>query len=160
VSAGFLAGIRPSFREKRGRLVSCVSNGCPIEWPKTYPLEAPLKITFLIMLGLMPIVFVPASYGTQQDTLQIYRGLVTNAAFGQLQPTSRQAYLEGVVDGMMLAPLFDAPRTRMARFEKCLPRMTCKQIDDIVTKYLADNARTLRDPIHLSAFNAVSRACT
>jgi hypothetical protein len=45
-----------------------------------------VKIALLTMLGLMPIVFVPASYGTQQDTLQIYRGLVTNAAFGQLHP--------------------------------------------------------------------------
>jgi hypothetical protein len=118
-----------------------------------------VKIRSLTLLGLTMVIAVPHSFGTQQETLRISRGLISSDSFRQFSAPTKQAYLTGVIDGMMLAPLFDAPRARMTRFERCLSTMTPDQVVATISQYLASDPRAKADPVYLSSFNAMSRRC-
>jgi hypothetical protein len=64
----------------------------------------------------------------------------------------------GAINGMVIAPLFGAPKDKMRWFESDVESMTDDQVAAILSKYLQDNPGRWHDGLHVLMYSAVKEA--
>lgn len=110
------------------------------------------KILFLLAL------LYPAICNAEESVL-IHKGFITGNTFRALDPTSKNVYATGLIDGILLAPLYGAPEKNLDSFEACTIGMTGQQVVAIFEKYLRDNPDRWHQSMHVIGFSAMKHAC-
>jgi hypothetical protein len=94
-----------------------------------------------------------------RGAVMVKNGFRTGHDYRALTGSQQRNYLTGVVDGMFLAPLYGAPKTRMAWLEACLPGMSDEQVQAIVDSFVTVNPQRWHDSMHTTVYAALLRAC-
>jgi hypothetical protein len=105
-------------------------------------------VTFLTAVPLFAAdepVWIQNGFGTGQDYLKMTK-------------SQQRTYAMGVVDGILLSPLFGAPKSKMKWFESYIVGMTDEQVAVILLKYLENNPGRWHDGLHLLAYSAIKEA--
>jgi hypothetical protein len=110
-----------------------------------------------LFLGLLMVAI--AVNGLAAEPVLIQNGFGTGEEYLKMSPLEQRAYAMGIVNGMLLAPLFGAPKDRMFRFESCVTGMTDSQVAAILTKYLRDNPGRWHETPHAPMYTALMKAC-
>jgi len=109
----------------------------------------------LMLLAFMAV----ASSVSAESAVSIKTGLGTGEAYLNMSSREQRAYAIGVVNGMLLAPLFGAPKEKMLRIESCLVGMTDTQVAAILTKYLRENPGRWHETPHVPMYAALIETC-
>jgi hypothetical protein len=88
-------------------------------------------------------LFVPLNVAVPQkseDEVFVSQGfIITEKYLGYGQP-EQAIYAAGLIDGINLAPLFDAPsKGKLVAIKSCVNGMTNTQVAGIITKYAKDH---------------------
>ena len=89
----------------------------------------------------------------------IKNGFGSGEDYLKMGPSEQRAYAMGVVNGMLLAPLFGAPKNKMLQIENCVVRMTDSQVAAILAKYLRDNPGRWHETPHVPMYAALVESC-
>lgn len=100
-----------------------------------------------------------------QQGIYIKNGFLTAEEFTHMNDQSQHDYAMGVVDGMLLAPLFGAPRAwndgqKIGAFGDCVTGMSGKQVAAIMSKFVRDHPERWNESMHTVAFTAMTQACS
>ena len=100
-----------------------------------------------------------------QQGISIKSGFLTAEDFTLMNDQSQHDYAMGVVDGMLLAPLFGAPRAwsdgqKIGAFGECITGMSSKQVAAIISKFVRDHPERWNESMHTVAFTAMTQACS
>lgn len=114
-----------------------------------------LKTTFTAAL-LAALLSVAA---WAQEPVVIHNGFVTGEQYLNMSELRQSAYAMGVIDGLFLGPLFEASKTKLSRFERCLEKMTDTQVAAILTRYLQDRPVSWHESAHVAFYNALNDNC-
>jgi len=112
-----------------------------------------------IIISVSIIFFLTATivFATDQGVL-IHNGFGTGQDYIEMTQSQKKTYAMGVINGMLLAPLFGAPKGELQWFEAYIERMTAKQVATILTKYLGDNPGRWHDGLHILMYAAIKNA--
>ena len=118
--------------------------------------RAPSRFTsgVLALLAVSPILS-----SANDEGVLIRSGFVSGQQYLALAEEKQSAYAMGVVDGILLAPIFGAPKKRMLQLEDCLTGMSDTQVAAILTKYLRDHPARWHDSAHVLMYSALLDAC-
>jgi len=108
---------------------------------------------------IMLILLTALSGAGFSQEVVIKTGFLTGEVYLKLDHVEQRAYSMGLVNGMLLAPFFDAPKARMDWLEKCLTGMTDTQVTALFLKYLRDNPSRWHETPHAPMFAALRDAC-
>jgi hypothetical protein len=90
-------------------------------------------------------------------------GYLSAGAYLALKPDIQGVYMAGMLDGMYLAPMFDAPDEDkyLVRIRRCVTDggLTNTQIASIVTKYAKSRTDELKAGANVVAYQALREAC-
>ncbi|MGD0569737.1 MAG: Rap1a/Tai family immunity protein [Candidatus Sulfotelmatobacter sp.] len=103
--------------------------------------------------------------GIAQQGVSIKTGFLTAEEFTRMNDQGRHDYAMGVVDGMLLAPLFGAPRAsndwqKIGPFGDCITGMSSTQVAAIVSKFVQDHPERWNESMHAVVFTAMTQACS
>src|SRR5689334_21399509 len=111
-----------------------------------------LPCALLLLVGLI-------SRGQKNEAVEIHHGMGRGDDYVSMPELSRRRYAMGAVNGMMLAPLFGAPKQRMAWLERCVENMSDSQIAEILLQYIKRNPAQCHHGLHILSFQAVDEVC-
>lgn len=94
-----------------------------------------------------------------QAPVEIRNGFYTGSTFRDSQTTSKRAYAAGLMDGMLLAPLFGAPKASMYRLENCIANMTDEQLAAILSKELEEHSESWQGGAHVAMYRGMISRC-
>jgi hypothetical protein len=129
-----------------------------------------VKIQALSLFMLLVIPSVTSSK-QQKDIPQsdeghwglVRSGYLSAGAYLALKTDIQGVYMAGMLDGMYLAPMFDAPDDDkyLVRIRKCVTDggLTNTQIAAIVTKYAKNRPDELKAGANVVAYQALREAC-
>jgi hypothetical protein len=122
-------------------------------------MEEEMKRSMLALFTLL------AFSGFSQQGISVKTGFLTAEEFVHLNDQSQHDYAMGVVDGMLLAPLFGAPRAwndgqKIGAFGDCITGMSSTQVAAIISKFVRDHPERWNGPMHAVAFTAMTQACS
>jgi hypothetical protein len=89
----------------------------------------------------------------------IKSGFLTGTQYRTLDEPRRRAYAMGLIDGIFLAPFFEANKQTLEVIERCTIGMQDGQIMAILDKFLRDNPARWHQPMNLLGFVAMEEAC-
>lgn len=117
-----------------------------------------MKQSILVLFALL------VSSGFSQQGISIKAGFLTAEEFTHMNDQSQRDYAMGVVDGMLLAPLFGAPRAwndgqKIGAFGDCITGMTDAQVAAIISKFVRDHPEHWNHSLNVVAFKAMTQAC-
>jgi len=100
-----------------------------------------------------------------QQGVHVHTGFLTAEEFTHMNDQSQHDYAMGVIDGMLLAPLFGAPRDwqdgqKIGAFGDCITGMSSTQVAAIISKFVRDHPERWNDSMHVVAFAAMTHACS
>jgi hypothetical protein len=100
-----------------------------------------------------------------QQGIRVKNGFLTANEFMHMNGQSQSDYSMGVVDGMLLAPLFGAPREwnegeKIGPLGDCITGMSSGQVAAIISNFVRDHPERWNEPMHTAAFTAMTRACS
>jgi len=101
--------------------------------------------------------FVVTAAFSQPVTIK--NGFGSGEDYLKMSQSEQRAYAMGVVNGMLLAPLFGAPKNKMLQIENCLVGMTDSQVAAILAKYLRDNPGRWHETPHTPMYAALLESC-
>ena len=111
--------------------------------------------TFTIFLLITLIA--PASLISAENAW-IHNGFLKGVNYIQMDFETRKICTASVIDGMLLAPLFGAPKEEMKWLESYLKDKPILQLTAIVTKYLEDKPEIWHEELHALTFQALKAA--
>lgn len=111
------------------------------------------SLVLSLAISLVPLSSVVA------DEVKIRTGFSTGQKYIQMTAAQKRYYAMGIVNGMLLAPLFGAPKENMAALEKCISEMTDTQVAAILTDYLNKNPGQWNETPHVPMYKAMTEAC-
>ncbi len=91
--------------------------------------------------------------------ITIRSGFDSGEGYLQMSQSEQRAYAIGVVNGMLLAPLFGAPKNKMLQIENCLGGMSDSQVAAILAKYLRNNPGRWHETPHAPMYTALLESC-
>jgi hypothetical protein len=106
----------------------------------------------------LAIPFTPMLSFAEEVTI-IKSGFMTGNEFLALSRSVQSTYAMGLVDGMLLAPLFKAPKANMYWLETCTVGMTNEQVTAILRKELESNPATWHYAVHSAMYRAMLEVC-
>lgn len=118
-----------------------------------------MKMKFLIFFVL--ILIAPNLYAKESTSLDtkervlIYNGFGTGADFLKMGEMQRYTYVLGAVNGMLVAPFFEAPMERMNWFESYTKTMDINQTADLLTRYIKSNPSRSKDGLNTLLYMAI-----
>ena len=89
----------------------------------------------------------------------IKTGFMKGNEFLALSSGEQEAYAMGLIDGMLLAPFFDAPKTKTDWLESCIAGMTDTQVVAMLKEELENNPGTLYYSVHTAMYRAMLEGC-
>jgi len=94
------------------------------------------------------------------SSIAIHNGFLTGEQYRNEGATDQIMYSIGLVDGMLVSPLFGAPDTGKAeKLGKCTEGMSGSQIVAILNKHLNDHPEEWNQPMHAIAFRTFRDVC-
>ena len=114
-----------------------------------------MRITFILIL----FIFMTPCIGYADTKVVIGKGYVSGNTFRILSDSSKNVYVQGLVDGMLAAPVFGANKSEMTSFEKCTVGMTGRQLVAIMEKYLKENPAKWNKDMNIIAYWALKEGC-
>jgi hypothetical protein len=97
-----------------------------------------------------------------EPTAVVWPGFVTAEKYIELSPNQQGVYAAGLIDGMYLAPVFDAPNKDkyLTAMRTCLKPMTPTQVAAIITKYAKEHPEKWDMGTNVVAYQALRQACS
>jgi len=113
----------------------------------------------LLLLCLLLDAAVPQE---SEPIAEVWPGFINTEKYIELGPQQQGIYAAGLVDGMYLAPVFDAPNKDKAltAMRACLKPMTNTQVAAIITKYAKDHPEKWDMGANIVAWQALREACS
>jgi hypothetical protein len=99
------------------------------------------------------------SFASLATPVAIHNGFGTGEQYLNMSEPEQRAYAAGTINGILLAPLFGAPKKNLRRIENCVTGMTDSQVAAILTKYLRDNPSRWHETTHTSMYSALMESC-
>jgi hypothetical protein len=106
-----------------------------------------------------------------RDVTSIHNGFLTGTNYRKLTQDQKRIYAAGIIDGMFLAPVFDAPKriyfkpkemvptTRVEWLEACVEGMSDEQVAAIISKWLTDHPARWHESANTSVYSAFFDSC-
>lgn len=92
------------------------------------------------------------------EPVWIHNGFGTGRDYIAMSEPQKRAYAMGAINGMIIAPLLGAPKSKMAWLESYVENMTDVQVAAILSKYLQDNPGRWHDGLHVLMYSAIKEA--
>ena len=109
---------------------------------------------------LLLSALAPAGLAAQKEPVEIKLGyFLQGNGYLKLPEAAKGTYVMGVVDGLLGAPVFDAPRKKTVWLEHCIVGMSSEQLAAIVDKYLRENPAQWNWAMNVLVYSAMSDAC-
>ncbi|MFT5707244.1 MAG: hypothetical protein ACI9ES_001535 [Oceanospirillaceae bacterium] len=105
----------------------------------------------------MVLAFSSLTYA--EKSVSISTGYVSGNNFILFDVVSKNIYAQGVIDGILIAPMYGAPKSNLAELEKCTVGMTGQQLVAIFNKYLVANPEIWHKSMHTIVHRAMNVAC-
>ena len=105
------------------------------------------------------ILFSGQSIAEDDDSVLIQNGFIKGNDFRVLDSGGKNMYSMGLVDGILLSPLYGAPKSKLEEFESCTTGMNGSQLSAILDKYLAAHPERWHQSMHTLSFVALKEAC-
>jgi hypothetical protein len=102
---------------------------------------------------------ISASSSAQDGAVSIKNGFLTGNDFRLSTPSRQEGYAMGLIDGILLAPLFKGEKRTMAWLEGCIEGMTSDQVTAILRQYVEARPAEWNDGMHAFAYRAMRAAC-
>ena len=71
----------------------------------------------------------------------------------------QRAYAMGAINGMLIAPMFEAPKGPLRWLETCAEHMTDDQVAAIIRQHLVDHPERWYQGLHIESWVAMKNAC-
>jgi len=117
-----------------------------------------MRLRQIAVIGLVLLVLAPIVHS--EEGVLIHNGFLTGKDYLEMSSSQQKAYAAGVTNGMLLAPLFGAPKERLTWFESCVTGMTDIQVGAILKKYLENNPGRWHESSHITMYSAMLNACS
>lgn len=99
--------------------------------------------------------------GTQEAGVIFKGGFETGRTFLNDRSSAQQrAYAVGVIDGMLMSPVFGAPRDTIEWLERCIKGMSGSQVEAILLKHLKNHPERWHYPLNHESLVAMEDACS
>jgi hypothetical protein len=107
------------------------------------------------------LLMLTANLAASDDRALVHEGFLKTADYLELEPREQTIYAMGLVDGMYLAPVFDAPNEGqyLSSLHKCLSGMTNRQVAAIITKFAKEHPEDWNAGTNSLAYQALRRVC-
>ena len=102
--------------------------------------------------------FLVATVLSAADQVQIRGWFITGEDFIGMKDSEKHLYTAGVIDGMLIAPIFDALKEEMKWFESYTYNMSTTQLASILSKYLKENPEKWHIGSNILMFLAIKQA--
>ena len=117
-------------------------------------------MTMRLGLVLVMATLAVADASAAEDApVLVHNGFLTGEQFLKLSADARAKYAPGVIDGILLAPLFGAPKAKLGWLEACVGGMTSSQVSAILETFLKENPSRWHEGAHTSMFAALHESC-
>lgn len=119
----------------------------------------------ILAICLSTIIFFdspchPQDAKGQSETVSLMmKSSVSGQYFLKLDENDKALYTSGLVDGILIAPLFSYTLHRRIWFEECVQNMKHEQIIAILEKYLTEHPEKWHRDMPTIAFIAFKEAC-
>ncbi len=100
-----------------------------------------------------------SAVAAQERSATIHQGFYSGNAYREFDEGQRWLYVSGVIEGMLLAPLYGAPRREMSWLESCVAGMSNKQVTAIVDKFMSENPARWHEDMHTLVYSAMIGVC-
>jgi hypothetical protein len=104
-------------------------------------------------------VAVALTVAWPNDPVEVPSGFWTGNYYLQQPEGPRLAYVIGLSDGLLLAPLLGGDQDAARRLKDCMRGMNAGQIMAIFEKHLRDNPRNWQDDANGLFYQAMVQAC-
>ncbi len=91
--------------------------------------------------------------------IEIKGGFITGNTYRDYSDDVKAVYIMGVIDGMLDAPGFGAPKRKLAWLDTCVVGMNGYQVAAIVDKALRDIPEHWHQPMNGEVLSAMATAC-
>jgi hypothetical protein len=112
-------------------------------------------IVLVLLLGTAATV----THAAPKEGFEIKSGFLTGNVYRELSPAGKRGYVMGFTDGVLIAPLLDAPKSELRSIERCLVGMTDVQVVAIFDKWLTDNPARWHEQMNILSYSALRQAC-
>jgi len=97
---------------------------------------------------------------TKGDSVLIHDGFGTGQAYlNQMSSLQRRAYAMGVINGMLVSPMFGASKDKLHWLEQCVENMNDEQVAAIILKHIKDHPERWHYGLHFESWTAMKDAC-
>jgi len=114
-----------------------------------------MKTKFIVFSLLF---LAAATISTADESVLIHNGFGTGQDYVKLSEPQKLVYVMGAINGMIIAPLFGAPKDKMGWLESYIENMTDEQVAAILSKYLQDNPGRWHDGLNILMYQALKEA--
>jgi hypothetical protein len=116
---------------------------------------------WMLALLLLSLPFDVAIPQKSEPIAEVWPGFVTAEKYIDLSLGQQSVYAAGLVDGMYLAPVFDAPNRgkTLTAMRMCLKPMTTTQVAGIITKYAKEHPEKWDMGTNVVAWQALREVC-
>jgi hypothetical protein len=116
------------------------------------------------MMALLLLLCLPLNVAVSQeseDRALVSQGFVRAEQYVGFGQTEQGIYAAGLIDGIYLAPLFDAPNKDkyLTALKTCVKDMTNTQVAAIITKYAKAHPEKWHMGTNLLAYQALLEVC-
>ena len=111
----------------------------------------------IITIFIFMLLFASVTAASEQGVF-IHDGFGTGQDFISMPPSCKRSYAMGVINGILLALLFGAPKENMNWFESYVENMTDVQVSAILSKFLEKNPGRWHDGLHTLMFSTIKEA--
>jgi hypothetical protein len=96
-----------------------------------------------------------------KDEAFVFQGSLNAGDYLELEPYAQSMYAAGLIDGIFLAPAFDAPSDGkyLTAARTCVKGMTPKQVAAIITKHVKDHPESWHIGANVVAWQAMRNVC-
>src|SRR5205814_2320443 len=96
----------------------------------------------------------------QEHTTVIHNGFLNAEDYVHISERRQRDYVIGIIDGMMLAPLFGAPGDGPIKpLLDCVTGMSDSQIAAIIAKFLREHPERWNESLHGVVYSAMTQSC-
>jgi len=111
-----------------------------------------------IVVALVALIFTLAGSALTKMVF-VHDGFVKGESFVSMSGASQTSYAAGLIDGMLLAPLFGAPQLKQQWLIKCIQQMSDVQVTAVLAKRFSDNPSASQQYANLEMFAALRESC-
>ena len=121
--------------------------------------RAAMRAVLLVALMVASGILWLSSSLLAADIL-VHNGFMTGNTYLSWSQTNQNTYVTGLVDGIFLAPLFNAPKSGpISNAEGCLENKTNTQLRAIFNKHLDDHPERWEHGAHILFYSALVGFC-